>query len=380
MVFYIDHSIHDVLETRRLSEEEAIFFANLANMYRKGVCYLCGDIKSLDTLSRQLGNPSGNIYHLVEKCYAESGAVMGVVQTVIVLTFQESPSSDNLPDILQVQNKAFFIPVSVAQSWSLNKKCCLLAENLSDCVFYERIAAYYCFKYGISGVQICFHHENGGGNTTCDVLKKCVQDEKELTLCIIDSDRKHDVSEKYPNTPARGDTFRRTNRISKELLKDTNLPPHALYPLDVHEVENLIPQQILKQIQKQLPSMDRGLNLLERLKEIDCGNPVLCYDFKEGFPCMKGEPQRSYWKKIIFLLGGTEADMPPTTKPKDDIVDQSELFFPPLSNKSLLIRANSLLNNAALLTLHLDTYLLLYWEKIGQLMLTWGCAGLPTYA
>lgn len=380
MVFYIDYSIHDVLNTRKLSEEEAIFFADLSNMYRKGACYLCGNINSLDILSQQLGNPSDNIYRSVKKCYAESGAVMRAVQTIIVLTFLESPSIDDLPEILQVQNKAIFIPISVAQKWSPNKKCCLLAENLNDCTFYERIAAYYCLKHGIKGIQICFHHENGGGNTICDVLRKCVQKEKEFTLCIIDSDKKHGVSDEYPNEPARGDTFCRASRVSTELLKDTDLPPHALKPLDVHEVENLIPQQVLEQIQKELPAMDRGLDLLEKLRKIECGSPILYYDFKMGFPLIKDEPKRSYWKKILFALGGTEADVPPVNRPKNDRVDPYKLFFPPLSNNNLLTRANLFLNDTTLPTLHLDTYLLPYWEQIGELMLTWGCAGLPIYA
>lgn len=383
MVFYIDHSIHDVLNSRELFEDEAIFFANLANMYRMGTCYLCGNINSLDTLSQQLGNPSGNIYQSIKKSYSESGAVMEVVHTVMVLTFQEYPSPDNLPTILQVQNKAIYIPISVAQKWSLSKKCCLLAENLSDCTFYERVATYYCIKHRIRGIQVCFHHENGGGNTTCNVLRKCVQEEKELTLCIIDSDKKYGISEEYPNEPARGDTFHRAHRVSIELCEDENLPPHALKPLDVHEIENLIPQQVLKQLRKELPAMDRGLNLLEKLSKIECGSPILYYDFKMGFPLLKVGPQRSYWKEILLALGGTEADIPPLNQSKDDRDDRNDpykLFFPPLSNNNLLTRANLLLDDATLPTLRLDTYLLPHWEQIGELMLTWGCAGLPIYA
>lgn len=380
MVFYIDHSIHDVLITRELSEGEAIFFADLATMHRKGICYLCGNILSLDDLSQKLGTPSSSIYRSVKNQYAESGAVMSAVQTVIVLTFDNNSSSENLPSILQERDKICLISVAMAQNWSQNKQCCLLAENLKDCKFYERIAAYYCLTHNIKGLRISFHHENGGGNTTCKVLQKCVSEERFLTLCIVDSDIKHGISTDYPNEPAKGTTYQSAKQVSDDLSLDKSLPPHAFFPLDIHEVENLIPISILRRMEDQLPAIKEGLDLLEQLRGIDNGEPILYYDFKNGYPFIEVGPRRSYWKEIVLAIGKTDTDMPPCDKQSANADMQPVLSLPPISRNDLLGKAILLLDDSTLTSLYLDAYLFSLWDHIGRLLLTWGCAGLPLSA
>lgn len=375
MVFYIDRSIHNTLLMRELSEDEEVFFANLANKHRVGNCYLCGDIDSLETLSHRLGNPSGNIYRQIINHYSESGTVINTVGTVIVLSFEESIHQDKLPSILQTEDKVNFVPISAAQNWSQDHLCCLLGENLNDCDFYESIATYYCSKHGIKGLQIRFHHENGGGNTICHVLKKCVQNDKSTTLCIVDSDKKYGISKEYPQSPALGDTCLNAQEVSNALKHSNPFPPHMLYILDVHEVENLIPIAILQMLkQTELPDMRDGLDRLKSLIAVHDGEPILYYDFKDGFPYIKGLPQRAYWKQVLLELGYTEENMPPYDKKCDKLGNESNIVFPKLSNNNLLFRAITVLRAMNISSLSLESYLEPIWENLGQLMLTWGCA------
>lgn len=374
MVFYVDHSIHNTLLTRALSEDEEVFFANLANKYRAGNCYLCGDIDSIEALSRQLGNPSGNIYRQIMNHYSESGNVINAVETVVVLSFEDGFQQDKLPSILQTEDKVYFVHISIAKNWSQEYQSCLLGENLIDCAFYENIATHYCINHGIKGLQVRFHQENGGGNTICQVLNKCVQNDKSLTLCIVDSDKKYGTSEEYPQSPALGGTCLNAQKASKA-LKDNSLPPHMLYILDVHEVENLIPMAILQQlVQTGLPDMQKGIDRLKSLTTIDDGEPILYYDFKNGFPYIQGSPQRAYWKQILLELGYEEENMPPCNKQSDGSGNESNIVFPQLSKTNLLSRAIAVLETANMSSLSLESYLEPIWETIGKLMFTWGCA------
>lgn len=202
------------------------------------------------------------------------------------------------------------------------------------------------------------------------------------TLCIVDSDRKYGETKKYQSEPESGSTWTRVRKKEKDLKQIPLLPPFSVYPLHVHEVENLIPTQALSELVGQdetlQVSMQPGLNMLEKLKTIDDGKPLLYYDMKKGFPYMKTEPQREYWFNIIKSLGGTERDLPPVTK--EEGKNPATIFFPPVCNNKLLERTIKLLNGRINQEMHMDDCLAELWNEIGLLMLTWGCANLPQSA
>lgn len=373
MVYYIDHTIHDALSARDLTEDEEVFFANLANQYHLGHCYLCGDVQSLAALSAKLGTPSHKIYRQVAACYAESGAVMNLVRIVVVLSFSGSIAQVKLPSVLQADGKVCFVPVAQAEHWSQNHHCCLLGENLNDCKLYEYIAAYYCQHQRIKGLQVAFHHENGGGNTINRVLSKCVREDQVLTLCIVDSDQKYGWTKAY-GSPCKGETCRLVKEESDKLNQEVGFPPHHLHILPVREVENLIPTQILRAFPKRrYPELSTGIKQLETLATILEGKPVLYYDFKLGFPIISHEPQRVYWKQVLLALGRTEEEMPPCAKPMEDVDPTALRTFPPITNKDLLAEAIDQCQQTDVATLVLDAYLERQWEDLGSLLLTWGC-------
>ena len=381
MLFYIDHSIYRVLHTRSVSNNEAVFFSNLANMYSRGECYLCGNVDSLDILSNKLGTPANSIYGVARGRYAENGTVMRTVRVMIILIYEEAFERDALPKIIRNSENVIFVPIPLAISWSLEKRCCIVAENLDDCAFYEAITAYYYSTHDLHGLRVSLHHENGGGNTTGKILEKCVTQDKTLTLCIVDSDKKWGSSLQYPNPPARGDTCRLVEKTSAELKKRNDIPPHHAYLLEVHEIENLIPRQIMRRIESEkLAEMKAGLDVLDALVANNRTDAILCYDYKNGLPYMKSAPQRAYWKEVLTTLGKTENDMPPCTKEEYIQQDGAKQSFPPILKHDLLHKAIDCLKDMDLLQLCLDDYLQDAWEQIGSLLFSWGCAIIPVYA
>lgn len=363
MVFFLDRTICVEISSRpdsAMTQNEILFFTELAIACQRGKCVLCGDIYSLDWLSSYFGNSLvGSIYKTIASHYSEQRAIFESVLTVFVLTYSAVISDAVLPEALQDSKKVKTIPIRTAEKWSCSDKCCLLTENLDDCKFYELVAQHYNINNKIKGLNISFHHECGGGDTTCEVLKKCVTLDVKPTLCIVDSDWKYGKSEAYPNTPRCGGTAVRARRIAQGLKGNDENPPCEFFQLPVHEVENLIPFQIFEQLPDDLPDAKTGLELLSNLRTVYNGEPLLYYDLKKGFSKMEHEPQKAYWQEIFQELG-----------------EELPANLPSLTSNNLLGRAITYISDS-INTLEIDEYLASIWNNLGAVLLTWGCVS-PT--
>lgn len=367
-IYYIDKTVGERLAQKPLTEQERLFFQDLISGYQHGHCYLCGDHRSLEALIKQISD-----YRLVMEKYSEHGSAMGLVTRVFVLTFQEDRS--DAPAFLTPTGKCHFIDLSTAISndWGLGQKCCLLGENLEDCDFFQLIGKALCKSH----IYLAFDPEPGGGDTLCTVLENAVLVKKRVTLAFVDSDQKYGRTHAYPNSPGIGGTARKARNSSKKLRDIKEAPPHELCQLDVHEIENLIPVVILEKLLPELPSMKRGLDRIKQLQTFKDGEPMLYYDYKEGFLHIKSNPARTYWTEVLTALGGAVEEMPPEQKPKERDAACNSLFFPPLSGNKLLHRASEQMNEIT--REDIDPCLLPYWEKISAAVQTWGFAARPRY-
>lgn len=378
MVIYIDKSIGKTFGDRELSEKETVFFAQLAYLHRRGFGYLCGEPGSLSCLSKKLPGLEKGIYRALGERHTDSGSVMDAVQRVLVLTFQKDHAA--LPRVLQKSGKVLFALLPNALDWELGQPCCLLAENLNDCTFFQCVATYYQHKNNLTKLQESFQCHSGGGDATDSGLKERVQGDRRLTLCIVDSDKKYGPTKTHPE-PARGGTYKKVKIASDKLKQDSTLPPHEFFYLDVHEVENLIPISLLRKLQDECPTMKAGLDMLDRLKELRGGEPVLYYDFKNGFSHLAPGPKRAYWYGVLQELGGQGSDMPPEKGPEQGQIETPPQPFFPRIRQQFLIYANEKLEKISLASdIHLDTYLIPLWENLGAIVFTWGCASMPYYA
>lgn len=351
MIIYIDKSIEKHGKTEGFSTDEEMLFNQLAYAHIKGDCFLCGYIGSLDLLNASVGVS----YRTVKKRYSESRTLMDAVDTLIVISYEENPE---LPEFLN--GKSRIISVDNAVTSRINEQCRLLGENLNDCAFYKLLAERYLRTYPqkIKDINISFQDELGGGVTTDTVFEKNIDIDRHLTLCLVDSDTKHDKSTIYRSAPAIGDTARKLLKAEKK-LSEKNL--FELYCLPVHEVENLIPILVLREIANDSsPDMMPGIECLEKLLRAGLEKAVLFYDFKYGGTKVKGDPSITYWIEVGEKIG-------------DDI------SFPRVA-AGVLQRAIEKLSEQTpdgykrVVSITLDKYLIPLWHEIGLKVFSWGCA------
>ncbi len=377
MVIFIDESIYERLKNLELKEDENIFFSNLAFAHRQGKCYLCGNIMSIEYLSQALEGPAAGIYRQIMSRHSESGEILNLVEKVLVLAFTGDVSQRNFPSALMVDGKPMITPVETAMQWNLDRPCCLLGEDLSDCNFYKSMGEYFLKKRLITSLHIAVHSESGGGSSLGDGLKKCVSEDLTPTLCIVDSDRKFGAFDENETLP-KGNTLKTVENVSEELKNVKGIPPFVMFPLDVHEAENLIPTCILHSIKK--PDVGAGLVLLDKLKNLFCGKPALYYDLKKGFPYIADGAQRRYWTSILLTLGGHESDMPPKTKEEAKQLGENSFFPHVIGRKALDEAVKSMQKKTLAGDFVIDDHLHMFWDAIGALVLTWGCANMPASA
>lgn len=377
MVIYIDKTIERMFSFRKITQEESIFFQELAFACRRGDFYLCGDRDSLTRLSGIEELPLRKIYQEIVGHYAEHGAVLGAVETVFVLTFQDATPAESLPELLKNKNcRSLPIPLCIAEKWKLFGESCLLGENLDDVELFHIIGRNYYMQNGFKGIRLRFHHELGGGDTTQDVLWKQVYQEKWPTLCIADSDQKY--PSEGDNTAPIGNTLTHLNEMKKH-LEESSVLPFQLLPLYVHEAENLLPLSALRSVaEENLPQMIPALNLLERMKSIQNGTPILYYDFKKGFSMIKNEKQRAYWTAVYNALTVAEGNAKPLLELDSEAKDA--FVFPGLGRQSPIRRVCKLIEwilTCEKKAIELDEYLKPQWEQIGVAVFSWGCANQP---
>lgn len=364
-----------------MSENEICFFIDMASAYRTGRCYLCGDIESLKFLIDNFNYPTNNIYSTILAHHSESRVVMETVKNIFVLTMDIDRCFDTLPAVLRKNLKLQIIHLEHALKWKLNLECSLLAENLEDCEFLTLLSRQRYFHI-LKGIDIKFHYENGGGTTIADVFQKCVIQDKVPTLCITDSDQKYGATKKYPQEPPKGETFKKVVALKEKMNNLTN-PPNFFFPLEVHEIENLIPLCILRELQKKSPEISDGVNTLSNLRNIENGSPILFYDFKNGFMFIDKEPKRVYWQEIANLLGFSEFIIPSSKEKLEEsanYIDVQPTPFPALHCKALLRKANSWLKGHFDKDLCLDEYLRIHWDNVAAIVFAWGCVSTPMYS
>jgi len=373
--------MYQIFSKRDMLESEACFFVDMASAHRMGQCYLCGDIEALKFFTENLSYPTNKIYAAILSHHAESRSVMEKVKTVFVLTMDIDNCFNTLPEILRTKEKTQIIHLGNAMNWKLSSECCLLAENLEDCEFLT-VVSRQKYYHVLKGIDIKFHCENGGGTFTAEVLKKCILQDKVPTLFVTDSDQKYGVTRQYPQDPPKGETFKKVYDL-KNKMEDLNNPPNFFFPLEVHEMENLIPLCVLLELQDKYPDIADGVRTLLSLRNIQNGNPILFYDFKNGFPFIDKEPKRVYWQEISNLLGFTDFIIPSSKEQLAELssnADIQHLPFPALRCKALLKSVNSWLKSNLKKDLVLDAYLKVHWDNIADTIFTWGCVSVPMYS
>ena len=357
MIIYIDETIDEHGRLHNFSTEEKRFFENLAFAHWKGICFLCGDERSIRLLCKKYRD----YYKGINSRHAELGSLFDSVETLLVISYDETPI---LPT--KIRGKARVLSVAKAMEYSIGEKCCLLGENYTDCDFYKLLAERYrlLLPGRMQGIKFSFQNVLGGGGTSHKAFEECVLVNKKLTLCLADSDIKYDFSKKYPQVK-KGGTVKKLIEVNNHPSLSPYKQIFEFHELRVHEAENLIPISILNDIaeNEHIHTMRRGIQCLRNLYKKKLYRAILIYDFKKGPPILKEDPAFEYWYRIGSII--EDYDFPPICA---DILEKSIKYLSEVEGNG----------QTRVGTVSLDCYLKPWWNIIGKKVFSWGVANNPS--
>lgn len=145
----------------------------------------------------------------------------------------------------------------------------LLCEDINDAKLYNLISKHYRQTNGFNGIDIKFEFLNGGGANikhNFDMIKSSDR----FCLCLLDSDKKHPKS-------GVGSTAAKFNPAN-----DSATCKH--YIMEPHEIESLIPLEVIEQGLKDKIINNKYLFAYEQTSALTAYKPItkLYFDHKEG--------------------------------------------------------------------------------------------------
>lgn len=175
----------------------------------------------------------------------------------------------------------------VVQSGML-QKAIFLTENLRDAQVYFTGAEVFMVKNRLlASYQVGLDLQPGGGSTTFDLFEK-LRGEEKLFLCLIDSDKEH------PRGPL-GSTAKRFNGSGKGLNTG-----YYLEILPCHEIENIIPVKIVKEV------LSKDFEMGALFAREDCDRYRKYPDYKFGLNVLRARlmdetHQLDFWRAFYDL-------------------------------------------------------------------------------
>lgn len=282
-----------------------------------------------------------------------------------VLVYVEVVNSDNPgkrqqgeKEILQVSYNEFLDTRSVQAT-------VLIGEDIEyDCWFYRFILNWNKEK-SKSKVLCSFSDRHGGGGRMNKVIEASYR-QKETSICFVDTDMK------FPNQP------KNSNSTYQKCMHAKKGVRNGVYPLAVHEVENLLPLNFIDQVRYDDAAQVRK-DQFDKLRDKEQSEMVLKYfDFKEGLKKYTEHKNSDDFKNYVK----TVCEMnPPVMDGKSfeeyyDSKNDNELLYPGYLMKRLLMHAIDYIKNnpSSLQEPNLLSFQDTEWRRIGQLMISYGFA------
>ena len=243
------------------------------------------------------------------------------------------------------------------------QECNLISEDFNDCQFYRQVLEYYRKQNSIK-ISCRFYDVSGAGDRTIENVRNCVCTNKQVSICIVDTDKKYPEQELNKKKPCY-----KCQRIGR------GVPTYCFVPLDVQEIENLVPFNVLdhlawndaSRVNKDAFSYLLNNHLTEYI--------VPYFDIKKGIvkdDLLKTDEKYKRFAKICYNL-----------KPSHDAKDDFDDYVNGLEEKGvvyehllvgLLNRYLEYVKSAPLFKIELLEYQKHEWEKIGKAMLNMGCS------
>lgn len=224
MLFYLtDSLIIDINDQRYNQIYKAV--RNLAIAADESHHMLLGDIKALEFWNQQLGNdPCAAVLVDLINNYSTTTIPIFITEYVEVVLEYPQDRAYNGKHIYQLLYTSFTNSQNLSPTY-------LIGEDENDSKFYGHILNWYKRINNINS-NISFNREGGGGHNTYRTFNTHIE-QNHICICIVDTDRR------YPGAPE-GETAKncRNNVVCT--------PPYSqLLVINVHEIENLLPKDII---------------------------------------------------------------------------------------------------------------------------------------
>lgn len=236
-------------------------------------------------------------------------------------------------------------------------KTSLIGENDYDCFFYRFVLKWYLESNGFR-FHYSFSDINGGGSSTDVQIKKEI-DKKHVSICFVDTDCR------FPgDVPKPGSCFKKCERLGQKR------PFYKFVPLNVHEIENLIPINFIDACDCWVGELRDPKDRFDRIKN----SPEIMqyFDYKQGVPkpSEKGGPQYEYGRKLFNAIADKRPGI--TYEEYCDALGD-DLLYPPLTGR-VLLKVLDLIKMGRQEAPVLFDYQIDMWNEIGENMLNWGVA------
>lgn len=250
-------------------------------------------------------------------------------------------------------------------------KTALVCEFLSDADFYSFVLKWYMRQLGINA-HFSFRNVDGGGTNTHMNIKNELKDDH-ITLSIVDTDCR------YPGDKVKDDsTYGKCKGIG-----DGNVL-FKLIPLEVHELENLVP---LNFIDQEFPNWTKGDADYERKKRAfdylkKNAEKILPYfDIKKGIiyneAYRKSTELQSFAKLCYQQNDDLMAIQPDFDQYVASLPDKAKIYRELISGTGTINMVLNLIERGNAPAPSLFNYQKQNWDVIGQGMLNWCFARRP---
>lgn len=260
MLYHIDES---VVEAAKNNDSDVVnFLIELKNAWLGGQCLVSASKKSFLEL---IQIPRLDEFSLVSKYTQGVHSLYDSLEFFVVLVSNHA----QVCSMQQFAKKYVVMDVSEISDIKQIHNNYLVCENVKDCDFYVLFAKRLLADKLGNTYRLNVLNSNGGGGTIVDVLKS---NQEYSCLVICDSDKKYPECRNGQTLEGVLDYFK--TQYGHRLW---------MYALHVHEIENLVPLNLLEFVVKRDKQHKKSLNSLKSIKDSVLKNDFLKYfDFKKG--------------------------------------------------------------------------------------------------
>jgi hypothetical protein len=238
----------------------------------------------------------------------------------------------------------------------------VICEDLYDAEFYKHILKWY-INDKKSKLNYSFHNQGGGGKNIARTVKEELN-KKHITICIVDTDKK------YANyIPAKDSTYNECEPVGKDVEY------YNFLPLDVHEIENLIPLNYIdvafSNYTEDNVNDKKNKEAFDFLRQ-DAENILPYFDYKNGIRKNDELLNNQDYMTFAKLCYNQNPTMSKDFETHLQELNRKGQIYPPLigGTGTIKMTLNLISNNNCPIPVLLD-YQKKNWVRIGQNMLNW---------